>query len=62
MKIFLFLWIVIGGVDHGPPPIEMRSMEACRKVEAEWNAKAVPDGVDGIAVGCVTERKPEVKL
>lgn len=58
MRILLMLWLVVGGVDHGGPPIEMPSMEACKAKEAEILAIAVPEGADFVSVGCVIERKP----
>lgn len=61
MKVLLFIWIIVNGVDRGPPPVEISSMEECRKIEAKWNAKEVPQGVEKVAVGCVTERVQGVK-
>lgn len=55
MKVFLLLWLIVGGVDHGPPPIEVETMAECRDVAAEYVARGAPSGVDVMRVGCVEE-------
>lgn len=55
MKVFLLLWLIAGGVDHGPPPIEVETMAECRSVAAEYVAKGPPAGVDIMRVGSVKE-------
>ena len=55
MKVFLLLWLIVGGVDHGPPPIEAETMAEFRAVAAEYVAKGPPSGVDIMRVGCVEE-------
>ena len=55
MKVFLLLWLIVGGIDHGPPPIEVETMAECRAVAAEYVAKGPPAGVDIMRVGCVEE-------
>ncbi len=55
MKVFLLLWLIVGGIDHGPPPIEVETMAECRAVAAEYVAKGPPNGVDIMRVGCVEE-------
>jgi hypothetical protein len=55
MKVFLLLWLIVGGIDHGPPLIEVETMAECRSVAAEYVAKWPPAGVDIMRVGCVEE-------
>lgn len=55
MKVFLLLWLIVGGVDRGPPPIEVKTMAECRAAAAEYGAKGTPNGVDIMRVGCVEE-------
>lgn len=56
MKTFLVIWLIIGGVDHGGPPMVMPSMDECQKVADKMIAEPLPDGVDHLAVGCVRQR------
>lgn len=55
MKVFLLLWLIVGGVDMGPPPIEVETLAECMAVAAEYVAKGPPSGVDIMRVGCVEE-------
>ena len=55
MKVFLLLWLIVGGEDIGPPPIEVETMAECRAIAAEYVAKGTPKGVDIMRVGCVEE-------
>lgn len=55
MKIFLLIYLIVNGVDMGPPPIEVESIDECQKIASEYLSKGPPDGVDIMRVGCVQE-------
>lgn len=58
MQVFFVLWLIVAGVDHGPPPIAMDSLDQCKELAHEYVQKGPPDGVDLMRVGCVQEMKP----
>ncbi len=57
MKVFLVLWLIIGGHDVGGPPVEVASMQECEARATKMRAIGIPDGAELMRVGCVTEIK-----
>ena len=55
MKVFLVLWMVVGGQDIGGPPVEVASMQECEARAAKMREIGVPDGAELMRIGCVTE-------
>jgi len=62
MKTFLLLWILVGGVDRGPPAIPMPDMKTCMAKADEYLHATLPPEVQAIRVGCVQERKPDTEI
>lgn len=59
MKTMLFIFLLSGGVDKGPQPIEMPDIVICqREADAILARKKLP-GVDHVIVGCMQERLGE---
>lgn len=56
MKIFLVLWLIVGGQDIGGPPVEVPSLQECEARAERMRAIGVPDGAQLVRVGCVTEQ------
>lgn len=56
-KIFLVLWIMVGGRDVGGPPVEYPSAGECELQADKIRAMPVPAGADLVRVGCVTEKR-----
>lgn len=55
MKVFFLLYLIVGGIDNGPPAIEVESMEECQRIVGAYLEKGKPDGVEIMRVGCVRE-------
>lgn len=59
MKVFLVLWLVVGGQDIGGPPVEMPSMQECEARAEKMRVIGVPEGAEIVRIGCVTEMHPD---
>lgn len=55
IKVWLVLYVISGGVDVGPPPIEVESMAECQSIAASYLTRGIPRGADIIRVGCLQE-------
>lgn len=54
-KVWLVLCIVSGGIDSGPPPIQVATMEECQSIAASILQRGILPGVDLVRVGCLQE-------
>ncbi len=57
MKVFLVLWLIVGGQDIGGPPVEVPSMQECETRAARIRDIGIPDGAELVRIGCVTETR-----
>lgn len=55
MKAFLLIYLIAGGVDYGPPAIEMPTFAECQAQVQKMLSKGTPKGIDILRVGCVQE-------
>jgi hypothetical protein len=57
MKVFLVVWLIVGGQDIGGPPVEVPSMKECEGRAARIRALDIPENATVLRVGCVTEKR-----
>ncbi len=57
MKVFLVLWLIVGGQDIGGQPVEVPSMQECEARATRMREIGIPDGAELVRVWCVTETR-----